>query len=163
MSQPHHDSFRPKRAPAKDLSAPQLRALRKELLLVRADVERAELFESYVQVRQGVTHFSWLRFLLPSLRRSRGGPLGGSFGGPIGATVGGLLKQYPMLSSLLSLVLAKPLRAGVVSTARPLIKWAGIAFTAWEGYRIWQQVRKERAPGSAARSARAGEGERSAG
>lgn len=135
MSQPHHDSFRPKRTPARDLSTPQLRELRKELLIVRADVERAELIESYAQVREKVTHFSWLRFLMPSFGKPRGGPLG--------VTLGGLLKQYPVLSSLLSLVIAKPLRTGVISTARPLIKWVGIGFTAWEAYRIWQQVRRQ--------------------
>jgi len=137
MSQPHLDAFRPKHMPAKDLSTPHLRALRKELLIVRADVERAELLESYVHLRESARHFNWLRFLIPGFGKSRGGPLG--------ATVGNLLKQYPMLSSLASLVLAKPLRAGVVSTARPLLKWAGIAFTAWEAYRVWQQIRRQRA------------------
>ena len=44
MSQSRSDTaFRNKRHPSKDLSAPHLRALRKELLLVRADVERVEL------------------------------------------------------------------------------------------------------------------------
>jgi len=138
MSQSHPDTFRPKHRPARDLSTPQLRALRKELLIVRADVERAELLESYAHVRESVTHFSWLRFLLPTLGKSRGGSIGG--------TLGNLLKQYPVISSLVSLVVAKPLRAGVVSTARPLIKWAGIAFTAWEAYRVWQQIRRQRQP-----------------
>ena len=137
MSQSHPDStFRPKRPPAKELSTPQLRALRKELLIVRADVERAELLESYVHLREAVTHFSWLRFLVPGFGKQRGGPLG--------STVGGLLKQYPMLSSLVSLILAKPLRASVVSPAPPRIKWTGIAFTAWEAYRVWQQIRQQR-------------------
>lgn len=135
MSQPHLDSFRARRAPAKDLSTPQLRALRKELLLVRAEVERAELLESYSELRETVTHFSWLRFLIPSFGKSGGGALG--------STLGGLLKQYPVLSSLVSLVIAKPLRTSVVATARPLIKWIGIGFTAWEAYRIWQQVRQQ--------------------
>jgi hypothetical protein len=135
MSQPQRDSFRPKRTPARDLSTPQLRALRKELLMVRADVERAELLESYTQLREKVTHFSWLRFLVPSLGKSSGGPLA--------STLGSLLKQYPVLGSLLSLVIAKPLRSGALSAVRPAIKWIGIAFTAWETYRIWQRLREQ--------------------
>jgi hypothetical protein len=136
MSQPPLDSFRPKPAPAKNLSTPQLRALRKELLIVRADVERAELIESYAHLRETVTHFSWLRFLIPSFGKTRSGPLG--------TTLSALLKQYPLMGSLASLVLAKPLRSGIVSSARPLIKWVGVGFTAWEAYRIWQQLRQQR-------------------
>lgn len=138
MNRSHQDTFRPKHPPGKDLSTPHLRALRKELLMVRADVERAELLESYTHLRESVTHFSWLRFLMPRFGKSRSGPLG--------ATFGGLIKQYPILGSLLSLVLAKPLRTGVVSTVRPLIKWGGLAFTAWEAYRVFQQIRRQREP-----------------
>lgn len=142
MSQSQPDTaFRPRRPPAQDLSAPQLRALRKELLIVRADVERAELAESVTQVREAVTHFSWLRLLIPGLGKSRGGTRGGT----LGAGIGSLLKQYPLLSSIASLLIAKPLRTRVVSTARPLLKWAGIALTAWEAYRVWQQIREQRA------------------
>jgi threonine/homoserine/homoserine lactone efflux protein len=39
---------------------------------------------------------------------------------------------------------AKPLRTSIVSAARPVIKWGGLAFTAWEAYRVWQQVRRQR-------------------
>jgi hypothetical protein len=120
-----------------------LRALRKELLIVRADVERAEMIESYAHLRETVTHFSWLRFLLPSFGKSRGGPFG--------AALGNVLKQYPVLGSLLSLVVAKPLGTSVVAAARPLIKWAGIGFTAWEAYRIWRQMREVRREPATAR------------
>ncbi len=66
MSQSHSDTaFRNKRHQAKDLSAPHLRALRKELLLVRADVERMELAQATIELRQAVTHFSWLKFIVP--------------------------------------------------------------------------------------------------
>lgn len=138
MSHPHQDTFRPKRPPVKNLSTPHLRTLRKELLILRSDVDRAELLESYTHLRESVTRFGWLRFLVPGLGRSRGGP--------VSATLGGLLKQYPMVGSLLSLVLAKPLRTKVVASARPLIKWAGLGFTAWEAYRVWQQIRRQREP-----------------
>ncbi|SDC28718.1 DUF3318 domain-containing protein [Paraburkholderia lycopersici] len=141
MSQPQPDTaFRPRRNNrSRDLSAPQLRALRKELLLVRASVERAEMAEALVELRSTVNNLSWLRFIVPGF-----GHAGASGGAGVAAGLGSLLKQYPLLSSLISLIVAKPLRASVVSAARPVIKWGGLAFTAWEAYRVWQQVRRQR-------------------
>lgn len=137
MSQPRPDNaFRPARTRTRDLSTPQLRALRKELLIVRASVERAEMAASVTELREAVTHFSWLRFLVPGF--------GGASVGRAGAGLGNLLKQYPLLSSVVSLVLAKPLRESVVSAARPVVKWGGLALTVWEAWRIWQQVRRQR-------------------
>ena len=138
MSQPRPDTtFRPTRYRSHDLSTPQLRALRKELLLVRAAVERAEMAESLVELRSAVTTFSWLRFVVPGFGR------GGKGASGVGNSLGGLLKQYPLLSSLVSLIVAKPLRTSIVTVARPVIKWGGLAFTAWEAYRVWQQVRRQ--------------------
>ncbi|MEX3948200.1 DUF3318 domain-containing protein [Paraburkholderia sp. EG287B] len=137
MNQPRPDTaFRPRRGRAHDLSTPQLRALRKELLLVRASVERAEMAEAIVDIRATVTNFSWLRFVVPGFGRS-----GGS---RVASGLGSLLKEYPLVSSLISLIVAKPLRTSIVSAARPVIKWGGLAFTAWEAYRVWQQVRRQR-------------------
>lgn len=146
MSQPRPDNaFRPSRTRTHNLSTPQLRALRKELLIVRASVERAELAASVVEVREAVTRFSWLRFLVPGF----GAPT--STGG-VGAGIGKLLKDYPLLSSIVSLVVAKPLRESVASAARPVVKWGGLALTVWEAWRIWQQVRGQRsASGGGAR------------
>lgn len=123
---------------SRDLSTPQLRALRKELLIVRASVERAEMASSVIELREAVTHFSWLRFLVPGFSGASTGV------GRAGAGLGNLLKQYPLLSSVVSLVLAKPLRESVASAARPVVKWGGLALTAWEAWRIWQQVRRQR-------------------
>ncbi|CAG4901957.1 DUF3318 domain-containing protein [Paraburkholderia saeva] len=138
MSQPHPDhTFRSKRA-SKHLAAPHLRALRKEILIVRADVERMELVQATVELRQAVTHFSWLKFFVPGFGGMRwGAPKGNAAG------IAGLLKQYPLLSSLASLLLAKPLRATVAAGAKPAIKWGSVAFAAWEAYRIWQQVKQD--------------------
>ncbi|HEY4801434.1 MAG TPA: DUF3318 domain-containing protein [Paraburkholderia sp.] len=137
MSHPQPDTaFRPRRNRSHDLSAPQLRALRKELLLVRASVERAEMAESLVELRSAVANFSWLRFVVPGF--------GHSSASGVASGLGNLLKQYPLLSSLVSLIVAKPLRTSIVSAARPVIKWGGLAFTAWEAYRVWQQVRRQR-------------------
>lgn len=139
MSSSHSDTaFRSKRRPSRDLSAPHLRELRKELLLVRADVERMELAQATVELRQAVTHFSWLKFVVPGFAGMR-------FGAPkgAGASIGALLKQYPLISSIASLVLAKPLRATVAASAKPVLKWGSLGLAAWEAYRIWQQMKND--------------------
>ncbi|WP_434108629.1 DUF3318 domain-containing protein [Paraburkholderia caffeinilytica] len=143
MSQTHSDTaFRNKRYQAKDLSAPHLRALRKELLLVRADVERMELAQATIELRQAVTHFSWLKFILPGFGGMRVGS--GSKARFLNAgNIGALLKQYPLISSIASLVLAKPLRATIAAGAKPAFKWGGLALAGWEAYRIWRQMKNE--------------------
>lgn len=148
MSQTHSDTaFRNKRHQAKDLSAPHLRALRKELLLVRADVERMELAQATIELRQAVTHFSWLKFILPGFGGMRVGK--GSKASFLNAgSVGALLKQYPLISSIASIVLAKPLRTTVVAGAKPVLKWGSVGLAAWEAYRIWQQMKRDSAASS---------------
>lgn len=137
-------AFRNKRHPSKDLSAPHLRALRKELLLVRADVERVELAQATLELRQAVTHFSWLKFIIPGFGGLRVGK--GPKASVLNAgTIGALLKQYPFISSIASLLIAKPLRATVVAGAKPALKWGSIALGAWEAFRIWQQMKNESA------------------
>ncbi|WP_109482385.1 DUF3318 domain-containing protein [Paraburkholderia sp. C35] len=141
MSQVHSDNaYRSRRPTAKDLSAPHLRALRKELLIVRADVERMELAQATLELRSAVTHFSWLKFIVPGFAgsmpwaRKRGVAAGG---------IGALLKEYPLISSIASLVLAKPIRNTVFATAKPVFKWGSVGLAAWEAYRIYQQVKRE--------------------
>jgi hypothetical protein len=143
MSQSHSDTaFRNRRPQARDLSAPHLRALRKELLMVRADVERMELAQATTQLRQAVTHFSWLRFIVPGF----GGMRAGSGSKPSflnAGSIGALLKQYPIISSIASLLLAKPLRSTIAAGAKPVLKWGSLALAGWEAYRIWQQIKKD--------------------
>jgi hypothetical protein len=136
MSQNPDHAFRSKRPPASDLSAPHLRVLRKELLLVRADVERMELVQATVDLRRAVTHFSWLKFFVPGFGGMRHGATKGA-----GASIGALLKQYSLLSSIASLLLAKPLRATIAASAKPVLKWGSLAFAAWEAYRVYQQIK----------------------
>ncbi len=155
MSQLRPDqAFRPTRPHSRDLSTPQMRALRKELLLVRASVERAEMAVSIIELRESVTHFSWLRFLVPGFGRAAASASGSTGAmGALGGGFGNLLKQYPLLSSLISLVVAKPLRDGIASAAKPVVKWGGLAFTAYEAWRVWQQMRRQRDVGTARRAA----------
>lgn len=153
MSHPQSDTaFRNKRHQSKDLSTPHLRALRKELLLVRADVERMELAQATIELRQAVTHFSWLKFIVPGfggMRVGRGPKASVLNAGSVGA----LLKQYPLISSIASLVLAKPLRTTVAAGVKPALKWGSVGLAAWEAFRIWQQMKNDsnaRAAGKAA-------------
>lgn len=152
MSQTHSDTaFRNQRHQGKQLSAPHLRALRKELLMVRADVERMELVQATVELRQAVTHFSWLKFILPGFGGLRVGK--GSKASIINAgTIGALLKQYPVISSIASILLAKPLRTTVAAGAKPVLKWGSIGLAAWEAYRIWQQIKRDSAVDAATRT-----------
>ncbi|NML30751.1 DUF3318 domain-containing protein [Paraburkholderia antibiotica] len=162
MSQPRPDTaFRNKRHPSKDLSAPHLRALRKELLLVRADVERVELAQATIELRQAVTHFSWLKFVLPGFGGVRMGK--GAKASAINAgTIGALLKQYPLVSSIISMLLAKPLRATVAAGAKPALKWGSLALVGWEAFRIWQQMKNEAAANRAAAATTSAEATQSA-
>lgn len=147
MSHPRPDTaFRSTRPAARELSAPHLRALRKELLLVRAEVERVELVQSTTELRRAVTQFSWLKFIVPGLAGMGWGKKGAGSGA--GATLRALIKQYPLISSIVSLVLAKPLRATVAAGAKPVLKWGGLALAAWEAYRVWKQVKGESAESS---------------
>ncbi|WP_144110167.1 DUF3318 domain-containing protein [Paraburkholderia sp. BCC1886] len=148
MSSSQSDTaFRNKRRQAKDLSAPHLRALRKELLLVRADVERMELAQATTDLREAVTHFSWLKMIVPGMGGMRVGGSGPKGGNNVfnAGTIGTLLKQYPLISSIASMLLAKPLRASVAAGAKPALKWGGLGLVGWEAYRIWQQMKNERA------------------
>jgi hypothetical protein len=141
MSQVHSDNaFRSHRHTGKDLSAPHLRALRKELLIVRADVERMELAQATLDLRNAVTHFSWLKFIVPGFGAMPWGRRRGAASG-----IGALLREYPLISSIVSLVLAKPIRNKVTATAKPALKWGSVALAAWEAYRIYRQVRREAA------------------
>ncbi|QDQ82867.1 DUF3318 domain-containing protein [Paraburkholderia megapolitana] len=154
MSQPRPDTaFRSQHSGAKELSSPHLRALRKELLIVRADIERMEFAQATVELRQSVSHFSWLKFLLPGLRGMSWGA-----GKSANAGIGALLKQYPLISSLASLLLARPLRSTLLASAKPLLKWGGLGFAAWEAYRIWQQMKSDDDTAPAAKSGRTGRG-----
>ncbi|MDR5749680.1 MULTISPECIES: DUF3318 domain-containing protein [unclassified Caballeronia] len=146
------DAFKAqKRAQAHQLSTPHMRALRKELLIARADVERMEIAQASADLRHSVTHFSFLKFLIP--RRAAGGfgrnrAAGG--GGGIasllsgllsGGGVSSLLRQYPIIGSLASLVLTKPVLSKLARGAKPALKWGGLGLLVWEGFRVWQQMK----------------------
>ncbi|TPA02969.1 hypothetical protein DIJ61_28880 [Burkholderia pseudomallei] len=129
------------------MSAAQYRALRKELLILRSDVERLELAQAGAELRQSITHFKWLKLLVPGVS---GGSLGKSARN-VNATLGMLVSQYPLLSSLAPVVLAKPMRALLRASARPALKWGAVGFALWEGYQIWKQAKHDDASDAGAR------------
>ncbi|MCW0014656.1 hypothetical protein OIV42_31985, partial [Burkholderia pseudomallei] len=80
---------------------------REDRTVLRWHVERLELAQAGAGLRQAIPHFKWLRLLVPGVS---GGSLGKSAMN-VNATPGMLVSQYPLLSSLASVVLAKPVRA----------------------------------------------------
>jgi len=138
------------------LRTPHMRTLRKELLLARADVERMELRQATNDLRDSVAHLPLIgSMLVPgsrSGRRGRRGSSSGGIGNMLTSLLGGgggrsagkfgfLFKQYPVIGSLASLLLTKPVRNTVLRGAKPLVKWGGLGLAAWEGWRIWQQMK----------------------
>jgi len=100
-----------------DNATPQSqRALRKQLLLMRSATERAELVQALGAARQSVTV---LKSGVPAGVLGKGLPL-----------ALGLLKRAPLITPVLSLVLA--------GARRPLLRYAllgaGSALLVWKGY-----------------------------
>ncbi|CCD37890.1 hypothetical protein BKIR_c211_0167 [Candidatus Paraburkholderia kirkii UZHbot1] len=148
MSQPDDTFKTPRRNKMQKLRTPHMRALRKKLLIARADVERMELRQATYNLRASVTHFSFLRFLMPGGHSRRWGKRGASSGivGMLGALLGSgkmgvLFKQYPVIGSIASLVLTKPVRTKLLRGAKPLLKWGGLGLAVWEAWRIYQQMK----------------------
>jgi Protein of unknown function (DUF3318) len=122
---------------------PKIRAIRKELLLARADLERLEIAKASAELRHGVTGFRWVRWVLPSFRATR------SLRGI--PAIGSLLEHYPLLGSLASLAVAGPIRRTVVRHAKPLLKIGALGVAGWQAYRIWRDLRSPRGPGDVQR------------
>ena len=125
-------------SPRAHLSASQHRAIRKELLILRSDVERLELAEASTELREAVARFRWIKLLVPGLAS---GSLGQSAKN-LNASLSQLVSQYPILSSLASLVIARPVRSLLRKSAGPTLKWGSLGFAAWEIYQIWKQARR---------------------
>ncbi|MDR5855325.1 DUF3318 domain-containing protein [Caballeronia sp. LZ062] len=136
------------------LRAPRMRTLRKELLLARADVERMELRQATHELRDSVAHLPLIGSMLvpgsrPARRSVRSTSPRGTISGVLDSLLGRggagkysfLFKQYPVVGSLASLLLTKPVRTRLLRSAKPLIKWGGLGLAAWEGWRIWQQMK----------------------
>ena len=133
MSQTTEHSARARgHGPVKELSSPQLRTVRKELLMLRAEVERSEFVHARIELHHSLSSFGWLKLFVPrfSSGRSRTG------GKSINASLTDWFSGHPLLSSLASLILAKPLRATLAAGTKPLLKWGSLGAVGWAGYRF---------------------------
>ncbi|WP_242538476.1 DUF3318 domain-containing protein [Trinickia acidisoli] len=117
-----------------------MRAVRKELLLLRADVERAEFAQARAELHRKFANLSWIKLLVPGL----GGLRGKGSGRSVNATLSDWVLHHPLVSSLASFVLAKPLRATVAAGAKPLLKWGTMGAVAWTGLRAWSRFSRKR-------------------
>lgn len=122
-----------------------LLAIRKELVLTRIAVERAELIQVTHNTRERLRNFRWVRYLLPGgLSKLTGlGGLGGLAGS--GLKLGGLLERYPLVSSVASIALTGLSHTPVGRVVRRGLKWGGLGVLAYQGLKMWQQSTK--APG----------------
>jgi hypothetical protein len=125
--------------PVHDSRTLQMRAVRKELLLLRAEVERAEFVKARAELHRKFSNLSWLKLLVPGLgsKRSKGTSRS------VNATISDWVLGHPLVSSLASIVLTKPLRAKLAAGAKPLLKWGMLGAAAWTGLRVWNQLSRK--------------------
>ncbi|MGN6649847.1 DUF3318 domain-containing protein [Trinickia sp.] len=120
-----------------------MRAVRKELLLLRAEVERAEFVQARAELHRKFANLGWLKLLVPGLGSVR--PKGGKRG--VNATITDWVLNHPLASSVASLALGKPLRATVATVAtgvKPVLKWGALSAAAWAGLRVWGHFARAR-------------------
>lgn len=119
-------------------SPQQTLAIRKELLLTRTAFERTALVQASAELRVKVGRFNqsfnqikwfrWFKWLIPqqTLRRK----------------LSKLSQRYPLLSSVVSLLLTTPKLLRAAGRGRPLIRWGILAVAAWQSLRLWHQRKK---------------------
>lgn len=113
------------------MSKKQELALRKELLVMRASIERAELAQQISAIRHPQQASWWrksIQLALPSLLKGRGA----------GVALA-LLRKLPALLSASSFLIHK--------TKHPIIlrglRWAGIGVAAWQLSKLWLTAKKK--------------------
>ncbi|RDU95963.1 DUF3318 domain-containing protein [Trinickia dinghuensis] len=129
-----------RRSPVRDASTPQMRAVRKELLLLRAEVERAEFVQARMELHRKFANFGWIKLLVPGFGVMRGKRSGRG----VNASISDWVLQHPLVSSLASIALGKPLRATVAAGAKPVLKWGAIGAAAWAGVQAWSHFSRKR-------------------
>ncbi|CAB3786510.1 DUF3318 domain-containing protein [Pararobbsia alpina] len=103
------------------------RAIRKEILLLRSELERREIAEASAELRSRFAHFGWLKMLVPRFG-ARGGLAGFSH----------MLKDYPLVSSLASLALTHGPKMKSLKRLKPMLKFGAVAFAAWQAVKLWK-------------------------
>jgi hypothetical protein len=119
----------------RSFTARQRRQLRKEILLLRAALERAEVAEAGAEIRRSFQSLHWLKSLLPAWA---GGKRPGT--GAAGA-LSGLLSDHPLLASLVSFAVSRSVRRLLARAGGPAAKAGAIALAGWTLWKTWRAVR----------------------
>lgn len=108
--------------------------LRKQMLLMRAAVERVELAQQVLDVRRAATVSAIVRNAMPG-HSTRG----------VASRAFDMVKRYPFLASAASL-LARRFKFPLIAKAT---KWGGAATVVYKLWTLWQQNRAKVASDSA--------------
>lgn len=134
-----------RRAPSPRHSRPSLLtrhdrlAIRKEIVLTRIAVERAELIQATHVARERLRNLGWVRYLLPggfarlSSLSSRANMANANL------TLAGLLPRDP-LSSVASLALSGLSHTRVGRVVHRILQWGGLSVLVWQGFRRSQDT-----------------------
>ncbi|EON10948.1 DUF3318 domain-containing protein [Pandoraea sp. SD6-2] len=134
---------RPRRTRPSRRSRHDLLAIRKELVLTRIAVERAELIQASHVTRERLRNFRWVRYLLPGGFANLASISGLASSG---LKLGGLLERYPLVSSVASLALTGLSHTPVGRVVRRSLKWGSLGVLAWQGIKLWQESTKPSTP-----------------
>ncbi|WP_354681996.1 DUF3318 domain-containing protein [Cupriavidus necator] len=109
--------------------------VRKELLLTRAALERHDCLQALHEVRGGVRRLGTVAHWLPRVARP------GSW-----MKVVGMTKEYPLLSTALTLALPLVKRTPVLRWTWKLSKFGAVAGAAYWVYNTWRDARHQAVP-----------------
>lgn len=102
--------------------------LRKQMLLMRAAVERVELAQHLDDVRRAATVSAIMRNAMPT-DRTRG----------LAARIVELAKRYPVVTSAASLIASR----FPIPILKRAVKWGGAAALGYRLWMLWQKHRRE--------------------
>ncbi|MCG5260263.1 DUF3318 domain-containing protein [Cupriavidus gilardii] len=112
-------------------------AVRKELLITRAALERYDAAQSLADVRASVRNIGRIGAWLPRMARPQSM-----------WKLLGMAKDYPVMSSALSLALPLMRRVPVLRWGWKLSKLGAVAGAGYWAYRTWQQARAQTPEGN---------------
>ena len=107
--------------------------LRKQMLLMRAAVERVELAHHILEVRQAATISAIVRNAMPGDRTRS-----------LASRAFDVIKRYPFITSATSLLAAR-FKFPVLAAAT---KWGGAATVGYKLWELWQKNHPGQSPGS---------------
>ncbi|UDG82341.1 DUF3318 domain-containing protein [Candidatus Vallotia cooleyia] len=132
MNDPHSSNYPTQSSLLEKLSDPRVRAIRKELLLSRAALNRLDIAGAGQALHQSALRLSWIGWLIPGIsqfRALRRFP-----------AISALLNEHVVMQSMASAVFSGPVRRAVIRNAKPLLKVIVISLVAWKSYKLWKAV-----------------------